>query len=144
MLYSASSAIADICCLYPPKSRRYIGTQEYYILIETRPDRGFLLENSVLKDLRLALAPLHKLRFWRTKQGAEVDFVVIKEGTTLLPIEVKSQLNRPALSLGLRSFIEKFKPKRALLINLTIYNSEIKVGGTRIYFIHPFELPKYL
>ncbi len=107
-----------------------------------RLNNGQLLENAIFNELNLHLRnTLAKIRFWRTKQGAEVDFV-ISQRDKLLPVEVKYSINKPKISLGLRNFIEKYKPEKAFLINLSINNYSVKIGKTKINFIYPFELRK--
>jgi predicted AAA+ superfamily ATPase len=118
--------------------------QENYAKMETRADRGFLFENNIMKELVLLRNPFTQLRFWRTKQGAEVDFIVVEQRSRLIPVEAKLQLNKPSVSLGLRSFIKKFNPKKAVVVNLGIYEQEMKVDRTRVFFVHPFELDNYL
>src|SRR3989338_3602527 len=56
--------------------------------LEERPDRGQLNENFVATELAYKG---YELRYWRTKTGAEVDFVIEKEGRPL-PVEVKTTL----------------------------------------------------
>lgn len=108
-----------------------------------RQDFGFLLENIVFKELILSLGFFEKVRFWRTKQGSEVDFLVIK-GKDILPIEVKLSFKKPKTSLGLRNFLEKYSPKTAFLINTSISQKVLKIKNAKIYFIHPYEIRRYL
>ncbi|MBM4135728.1 MAG: DUF4143 domain-containing protein [Nitrospira sp.] len=84
-----------------------------------------------------------ELHFWRTKQGAEVDFV-IERGLELFPIEVKSVLKKEIVPIGLRSFIEKFHPKNAIVANLSINEKDITINKTRIDFIYPFRFNKLI
>ncbi|MDI6602736.1 MAG: ATP-binding protein [Patescibacteria group bacterium] len=115
---------------------------ENFSKAEQRLDKGQLLENAIFNELKLCLRnSLGKIRFWRTKQKAEVDFVIIK-GKQLLPVEVKYSLKKPKISLGLRNFLEKYQSKRAFLINLSITNQSLKFKRTKINFIYPFELTK--
>jgi predicted AAA+ superfamily ATPase len=79
--------------------------------IDAEPD-GRLFESYVLTEL---VKIGHKPRFWRTKMGAEVDFVVMKANRPL-PIEVKLRSNPRTVPRGMRSFIDAFKPKQALVI----------------------------
>lgn len=78
---------------------------------EAEPD-GRLFEGYVLTEL---VKMGHRPRFWRTKAGSEVDFVVMK-GNRPIPIEVKLQSNPGAVPRGMRSFIGEFGPKLALVI----------------------------
>lgn len=100
-------------------------------------DLGFLFQNFVyliLKE-RCRLGNT-QIKFWRTKDRAEVDFV-IDHVYRQLPVEVKyAKLKREKISRSFRSFIEKYKPERALVVNLTLEKEE-KVGKTRVIFL-PF------
>lgn len=116
--------------------------EEFRPLTE-REDAGLLFENSIFNELQLFLGIFQKVRFWRTKQGAEVDFLIL-EKDNFLPLEIKLHLKTPAVSLSLRNFIKKYKPKKALVINLDLFDKEIKIDKTRIYFLHPYEIEKMI
>ena len=94
-------------------------------LIGRRVDRaagpafGQALEHLVLMELiayrsyREHDAPV---RYWRTKSGLEVDFVVGRDAE--VAIEVKaSQRVRPADLAGLRAFSEEHRPRRAIVVS---------------------------
>lgn len=52
------------------------------------------------------MVPAPSIYYWRTNNGAEVDFI-IEKNNLLVPIEVKSAIQiRPASIRGLRSFTE--------------------------------------
>lgn len=120
-----------------------VGLRNYalgnFSLFEERVDAGFLLENAVFKEILLSLKSFEKVRFWRTKQGSEIDFLIIK-GETFIPVEVKLRLKKPKVPLGLRNFLEKYSAKMTLVVNMDIY--EKSVDNT--YFIHPYEIRRYL
>ncbi len=86
-------------------------------------DQGALFENYVFAEL---LKQSVSVKYWRTKAGAEVDFVV-QTGKTLLPLEVK--LKPGAKPSGLTSFIEQYHPARALIICSGGKADEYKVNG---------------
>jgi len=76
------------------------------------------------------------LYFWRTKNRAEVDFI-IKSGKEILPVEVKyKNFKKPEIKRSLRSFIEEYHPKKALVINLSLMEKS-KIGKTEVIFL-PF------
>lgn len=107
-------------------------------------ERGFLFENMVLNilqdSLRFSGALIH---YWRTKDGAEVDFV-IKRGEKLIPIEVKyKRLEKPAFSKSFLNFISKYNSTDAIIINLTLDLTET-VGNTQVSFIPHYRLPELL
>jgi predicted AAA+ superfamily ATPase len=74
-----------------------------------RADRGPLLEAWVASELHKVLPFGTPLRYWRTRSGAEVDFVV-SDGPGLVAIEVKASTGRPVLSRSARSFIDAYAP----------------------------------
>lgn len=98
---------------------------------------GHLFENVIFNTLRghIHFVPT-RIHFWRSKDKAEVDFVVdtVQE---IIPVEVKySHLREPEMSRSFRSFIEKYMPKKAYIVHLG-GQMEYEIKGTKIYFI-PF------
>lgn len=105
--------------------------------VETPEQRGFLFENFVFKVLKekTRISPA-KVHFWRTKNGAEVDFVV-DLGRELLPFEVKYKvLKTPKITRSLRSFLGKYQPERAQVVNLKL-EQVVSIGKTKLSFL-PF------
>jgi len=72
---------------------------------DKRTDKGQLNENFVASELS---KKEFVLRYWRTKAGAEVDFVIEKENK-LIPIEVKSVLRSPTYGKSLKNFMIDYK-----------------------------------
>ena len=93
---------------------------------------GLLFKNFVFNMLREKLGFLgESLRFWRTKDKAEVDFVV-ESGRKIVPIEAKyRKLERIEVNRSLRSFIEKYRPELALIVNISLDQSLI-IGKTKV------------
>lgn len=88
---------------------------------DLRPDKGELLENFVLNRINENLSPVEKVNYWRTKVGAEMDFVISKAGRVEKAIEVKAQkMKILELTPSIRSFLEIYKPKEMLLVNLNL------------------------
>jgi len=108
-----------------------------------RFDKGLLLENTVYRELLLSLGTFQKLRFWRTKTGAEVDFLIIQAEKSL-PVEVKTTLKKPQISKSLRSFIAKYSPPEAWVINLSINDKKINIHHTQVSFLHPYQISPVL
>jgi len=109
---------------------------ENFSSLSERLDAGLLLENALFREILLALDIFQKIRFWRTKQGAEVDFLVL-EREKIVPIEVKLNIKKPVISLSLRNFIKKYSPQKALVVNLS-KEAKIKINKTNIYFLYPY------
>lgn len=102
--------------------------------LRTRPDAGAIIENSVYIRLNELCGGQQKLNFWRTKTGAEVDFVLQIKGQPV-PLEVKySTFSKEQLSRSLASFIESFKPESAVVLTRNFWGS-MKKNNTHILFI---------
>ncbi|HED38100.1 MAG TPA: ATP-binding protein [Ignavibacteria bacterium] len=79
------------------------------------------------------------LNFWRTTDKAEVDFVINKN-SEIIPVEVKyTALNNFTVKRSLRSFIEKYSPQRAFIINMR-YSNQIMINKTKVIFIPFYKL----
>ncbi|MBI2675949.1 MAG: ATP-binding protein [Candidatus Aenigmarchaeota archaeon] len=99
-----------------------------------REDRGRLAEGIVLSSLISLLDGETEIRYWRTLAKAEVDFVVLSPHGPI-PVEVKYQsFKKPKVSRSLRSFIEAYRPKRAVIVTADYWNS-MELGQTRIKFV---------
>jgi len=100
-------------------------------------DKGFAFQNFVFTILREKIrSGAAKICFWRTKDKAEIDFVV-DGGSWQIPIEVKyRRLETPKITRALRSFIERYQPSTALIINVSL-DTKVAVQGTTIYLV-PF------
>ena len=88
------------------------------------------------QKLRFKAAGLH---YWRTKDKAEVDFV-IEAGKTIIPMEVRYQGGRQIkVPASLRNFIGKYEPDRAYVINLDL-SKILQVNKTTLFFLPFHEL----
>jgi len=92
-----------------------------------RADIGSMHENFIFLELvKNNFSP----KYWRTKSGAEVDFV-IEDGT--IPIEIKSNLSGNKLTRSFYSFIEKYEPKRGYVSSLN-FEDKKKIGKCEVIF----------
>jgi uncharacterized protein len=79
------------------------------------------------------------VHFWRTKDKAEVDFVLETSGA-LIPVEVKYRhMQHPQIGRALRSFISAYHPHQAWVVNLDL-SSQIQVDGTQVRIMRYYEL----
>lgn len=99
--------------------------------IESRPDKGSLCENFVASEL---IKKGIELKYWRTKSMAEVDFVAEKDGK-ITPIEVKSNLVRASFSKSFLSFLEKYKPKKSLVLSEKLFAEKNKTAFRPIFCV---------
>lgn len=105
-----------------------------FLLFDHRPDKGNLAENFVALALKRAGGDLH---FWRTKNKTEVDFVWEEKGK-LAAYEVKAG-KETNVSAGLASFIQKYHPKKAFVVNEQAGKTR-KVTGGEVKFIPMVDL----
>lgn len=103
-------------------------------------DHSFVFQNMIANILhassRHAATEVH---FWRTKTDAEVDFVFLR-GTDVLPIEVKdSFLQKTTISRSYRSFVERYKPERGLIVNHSL-KEDVQLDKTVVSFLPWWEL----
>jgi uncharacterized protein len=103
----------------------------------TPSETGFVFQNFIfnLMKEKMLFSPA-EIHFWRTKDKAEVDFVITL-GQRMLPVEVKfKKLKKPEIGRSLRSFISRYQPEMAWVIN-TELKKKIKLEKTEISFL-PF------
>ena len=80
-----------------------------------------------------------KINYWRTKDKAEVDFVV-SVGSIITPVEVKySDLTSTTVSRSFTNFINKYSPNVAVVVNKS-FRAERKIGLTKVLFIPYYKL----
>jgi predicted AAA+ superfamily ATPase len=103
---------------------------------------GFLFQNFVYRVLREEL--LHSsdtLHFWRTKNQAEVDVVLLR-GEDIIPIEVKyTVLKQPTVERSLRAFIHAYHPKKAFVVNKS-FSGTLRIEETEVTFLPFWEIKK--
>ncbi|MCK4309274.1 MAG: DUF4143 domain-containing protein, partial [Candidatus Atribacteria bacterium] len=115
-----------------------------------RRDSGSLVENSAYLMLLASKGPLDEIYYWRTKAGAEMDFVL--KGDTLRGYEVKYRPFKEAkISRSTRSFIKEYSPDLTCICTKNFYQDEINMGlmgfsglnnKSKIIFLPAFFLSK--
>ena len=83
---------------------------------------GFTAENFAISEFLKNNANADKVFYWRTKQGQEVD-IIFKRENMIIPIEVKSG-SRNFMPSGLKSFIHKYNPSKAYVLNKDVSKKE--------------------
>ncbi len=113
--------------------RRFGG---YAALYET----GFLFQNLIHQLLfERTRGEGGTVHFWRTKDKAEVDFI-INAAEGVIPVEVKCrELKGREIGRSLRGFIAKYRPREAWVVSLGAQEDE-KLEKTRVRFIPFYEL----
>ena len=102
---------------------------------------GHLFENLVFNILKsqTELSPT-QIHFWRTKDQAEVDFI-LEKGLEVIPIEVKyTKSSKLEIPRSIRSFITRYKPTNAYIVNNGNGESGEKVENSNIQLLPYYHL----
>lgn len=103
-----------------------------------RSDLGLLVEGVVFQELYKFITQKFlnlSIHYWRTKSGAEVDFVLRKNDERILPIEVKYRnLLIPQISRGYRSFLQAYQPPAAVIVTKNLIAIK-QFENTIVHFI---------
>lgn len=104
------------------------------------PLSGHLFENVIFNVLRPHLEDTQtQIHFWRTRDNAEVDFVLVK-GLEVTPVEVKyTNIQKPEITRSYRSFLSRYHPKKSYFIHLG-EEKKISIDGTIVDFIPYYQL----
>ncbi|MCD4734878.1 MAG: ATP-binding protein [Bacteroidales bacterium] len=98
-----------------------------------RPDRGAIFENYVLLELLRNLKPGGSIRFYRTSDGAEVDFVV-NQVFARYAVECKyKKFDRPVHSRALNAFSDTEGIDNRILVN-----KNLNVTDRNVHFIQAY------
>ncbi len=99
-----------------------------------RKDYGTILESFVFLRLQTILQPNIEIKFWRTKDGGEVDFVLLKDRKPI-PIEVKAKIGRAEIPAGLKRFLHRYpEVQSAYVINGSV-DDQVNLGKCRIHYL---------
>ena len=93
-------------------------TDILYMVEELNDFKGGMVENYVQVQLT---AGEYRTYYWMSERGAEIDFVIQREGR-LIPIEVKSADNTRAKSL--KVYMEKYQPDYAIKLSTKNFGFE--------------------
>lgn len=103
--------------------------------VAQREDKGCILESAVYLNLMSNLMPNEDLRFWRTRNGKEVDFILVRDRQPI-PIEVKSNLKKMIVPKGLEAFLRKYPNTAKAYVANNSLEGEVKHQKTKVRFIH--------
>jgi hypothetical protein len=105
-----------------------------FSLLKARSDKGLLYESYVHNTLRMRAPKNSEIRFWRTKDGNEIDFIYIKN-RKLSIIEVKSKLKQMLIPKAFEQFLRSYpNTEHCFVINENI-SGELDYRGRLIKFI---------
>jgi uncharacterized protein len=146
--------IEEVLPFFTNKEKELVKTPQYYFLdpglqhfltnthtvTPASPAFGFLFQQLVLQLLKLRHADtIADIRYWRTQNQAEVDFVVY-DGQHPLPVEVKSvPMAQPQIERSMRSFIADYNPPIAWIVNRSL-EKVVQIDSTQVHFIPWYRL----
>jgi len=108
-----------------------------------RADRGALWQNAVFGELSKRPEPPAEIFYWRSKNGAEVDFVVRRQGRLTAIVVHAGELRRPLLPRAARSFLAAYRPACLGIVNGSL-KLDLEVDGINVRFRRPWELEEVL
>jgi predicted AAA+ superfamily ATPase len=102
--------------------------------LQINQQMGFVFQNFIFLILKEYTRWKNcSINYWRSTDKAEVDFV-LNFTTSVIPVEVKyGTIKKPTVSRSFRSFIEKYAPAEAWIINLD-FESEMTINSTKVIF----------
>jgi predicted AAA+ superfamily ATPase len=101
--------------------------------LDKRSDSGALIENTVFIRLNELCQERGRINFWRTKAGAEVDFV-LQVGEEIIPVEVKySGFDEEKIPRSFVNFVRAFKTGRGIVLTKD-YRGRAMIENTEILF----------
>ncbi|MBI5142554.1 MAG: ATP-binding protein [Nitrospirae bacterium] len=101
--------------------------------LENRRDKGAIVESFVLLSVIKQLKANMEVKFWRTRQGDEVDFVLLKNRVPV-PVEVKYRLSEPEVPDGMKKFLAKYPEAPHAIVFSKDAMGEIEYRGRRVSF----------
>jgi hypothetical protein len=99
-----------------------------------RKDYGVILESFVFLKLQAVLKPNMEIKFWRTKDGGEVDFILLKDRKPI-PIEVKATVEKDEIPLGLKRFLTRYPAVSSAYVINGFVNGQLSLGKCRIHYL---------
>ena len=112
--------------------------------IDYRPNLGSFIENFIFCEIIKHKPIQYQIYFWRTKLGAEIDFI-LEGNDELIPVEVKwKEIQHPVVPKNFISFFKTYKNiKRAVIVNKNLYH-KIRWQDKDVYFIPSVFFSKYV
>jgi len=103
--------------------------------LQTRSNLGAIIENYCFNQLQYFVSVSDQVFFWRTLEGAEVDFVWQRDDG-IIPIEIKwSSFKEPKIPTGLKNFCGKFGNIKEAWVITKDYAGSKTVNKIKFYFI---------
>lgn len=110
------------------------GLLKNFEFLNKRDDAGIVIESFVFGELQKRLSPETEIRFWRLKDGKEVDFIWIKNQRPY-PIEVKTTCKLGDIPGGLKAFLNRYPNTSTAFIVSMRTEGDISLNKTRIAYV---------
>ena len=109
---------------YDPGARNYFLGK--FVHFDSRPDNSFLIENFLFSQLIKKSGFLTQIKYWRDKNGREIDFIVEEEGKRkAYEVKYKKDIKKKELA-NLFYFADNYKNSRISLVNIDKPKMELK------------------
>lgn len=105
-----------------------------YSPLDDRRDKGAIIESFVALSVIKQLKANMEVKFWRTRQGDEVDFILLKNRIPV-PVEVKYRLPGLVVPEGIRKFLQKYPDAPFALVFSKDAIGEVYCCGRQVRFL---------
>ena len=102
--------------------------------IKNRKDKGCLYEQYVCNFLMMNAPANAEVRFWRTRNDEEIDFVYLKNNKPYI-FEIKSKLRKAEVPPAMQIFIRNYKNLEAAYVINENIETEVEYKDTTVHFI---------
>lgn len=106
--------------------------------LSNRNDAGILKESFVYLSILKQLKANMEVRFWRTKKGDEIDFILLKNQIPF-PVEVKSKLKNSEVPSSLKKFLKNYPESPGAIVFNDNLHETIDVFGKSVEFLPWYE-----
>jgi len=103
-------------------------------ILAQRDDKGTLYETFIFLQLVGQLKANTELKFWRTKAGHEIDFILLKNRKPFM-VEVKSGLKALDISAQMRIFLKHYPETLGGVVFNENLKGEVEYSGKKIRFL---------
>lgn len=100
-----------------------------------RTDAGLLAENACFAELLKQQSWIEEIRYWRSADGKEIDFIIILEDKTHVPVEVKyKNYVRLEMPTSMNYFIKRYNAPVAIVFTKSTFATR-RVRETLLLFL---------
>ncbi|MCK5269076.1 MAG: ATP-binding protein [Spirochaetes bacterium] len=111
--------------------------------LKERNDIGTINESFIFLQLQHNLKPNMEIKFWRNKQGHEIDFILLKNRKPFI-IEVKTNINKLEIPNAMKIFIKHYPETIGGIVFNQSVSGEIRFLDKTISFIPHHEINNFI